>query len=74
MTDGVPYSYIAIGNDELGEELQNFIVCPHCNEQHEVQCSSTNPANRGNLLTIQFYKCGDKTYLAGINRKSYLPK
>lgn len=64
--------YIAVGNDELGDYLQPTIHCPHCKQQHEIECSSEDPRNKGKSVTLQFYKCGDRTYLAGINRQEWM--
>ena len=70
MTD---LPYVAIGNDQLGDNLPPTITCSHCRQQHLIQCSSEDTANAGNSVTLQFYKCGEKTYLAGINRQEILP-
>lgn len=59
--------FVAIGNEQLGSQLPPFIVCPHCHQEHEITCSSSEPSNQGNRITLQFYKCEGKTYLAGIN-------
>lgn len=66
MTD-TPFA--AIGNEQLGSQLPPFIVCPHCHQKHEITCSSSEPSDQGNRITLQFYKCGDKTYLAGIDHR-----
>jgi len=63
-------NYLAVGNDELGDKLSKTISCPHCSEQHDIKCSSEDSANEGKTVTLQFYKCGDTTYLAGINGKA----
>lgn len=69
MSDYVPF--IAIGNDELGDFLHTFVNCPHCGEQHEIQCSSQDSMNKDKPVTLQFYKCGEKSYLVGINNKEF---
>jgi hypothetical protein len=51
-------SYVAIGNDELGESVGVRVRCGRCNEWHDVASSS------GNLL--QFVRCGDATFVVGI--------
>lgn len=62
-------NFLAVGNDELGDSLSLSIICPHCKQSHPIECSSSNPRNDNKSLTLQFYKCGDKTYLAGINNR-----
>lgn len=64
--------FVAFSNEQLGSQLPPFITCPHCCQEHEIQCSSSNPANQDNTINLQFYKCGDKTYLAGINRQQII--
>ena len=66
-------NYVAVGNDELGDKLGKTINCPSCGGQHDIKCSSEDPANEGRIATLQYYKCGDTTYLAGINGKA-MPK
>ena len=41
------------------------IWCPHCFGEHEVQ--SSTGTNRDFQITLWFYRCGEKLYLAGIN-------
>lgn len=60
--------FIAVGNDELGPDLGAYINC-NCGARHEVHCSSSHPDNATASVTLQFYKCGDKTYLCGINKQ-----
>ena len=62
--------YIAIGNDELGPDLEPTIRCPLCNQNHPVECSSSDPRNDGSSISLQFYKCGERMFLAGINGQS----
>lgn len=66
-------SFVAVGANELTQSLGGFIVCPSCGENHEIKCSSEDPANKGKSVKLQFYKCGDKTFLAGINGKKFMP-
>ena len=65
----------AIGNDELKEapKLEGTIICNHCGEEHIVKDSEPGTKADGtvaeNSTTLQYYTCGGKTYLAGINGK-----
>jgi hypothetical protein len=62
MEDEIPY--LAIGHGELdgNPPVGKTIKCPHCGEEHEVKDS--NPPG------LQFYNCGEKTYLCGIDGTS----
>lgn len=51
-------SYVAIGNDELGESVGVRVRCDRCNEWHDVASSSDN--------LIQSVRCGDTTFVVGI--------
>ena len=67
--DTVPF--MAVGNDELGEQLGKTIICTHCLEEHVIENSKVKN-EKGELVPsdiLQFYKCGDTTYLAGIKGK-----
>lgn len=66
-------SFIAVGADELTQTLGRLITCPSCGEKHEIKCSSEDPVNKGKAVKLQFYKCGEKTFLAGINGKRLMP-
>ena len=68
--------FIAIGNDELGEPLQATIRCGKCGQEHPVENSGPSTTyhadgtkSQGESGLLQFYRCGDKTYLAGIRGK-----
>ena len=50
--------FVAIGADELGGPLDSTVQCERCGETHAV-CDSKPPL-------LQFYRCGDHTYLCGI--------
>ncbi len=59
---------LAIGNDELAEPLGEVINCHICGKRHKLKRSVTKlkdgSTHKG---TLSFFKCGKKTYLAGIN-------
>lgn len=60
--------YIGFGNDTLDDlpELRSgdMIVCPRCSSVHEVSGGKDEAGNPTDILL--FYKCGGKTYLAGV--------
>ena len=62
----------AIGSDELKacKPLGDFILCP-CGKRHRIEYGEQilSDGSRIPCRTLAFYKCGDKTYLAGINGK-----
>jgi len=64
---------LAIGSNELenNDDLGESIDCPHCQQRHNIEHGKEKNANgkwvESNLLA--FYKCGDKSYLAGIDGK-----
>lgn len=51
----------AVGKNELEKckPLGDFILCDLCGKRHKIE--------HGTLLS--FYRCGDKSYLAGIDGK-----
>lgn len=63
---------LAVGENELGEYLGETIDCPHCGVQHRIEFGKEKQPDgtwkESQLLS--FYKCGDKTYLAGIKGRS----
>jgi len=65
--------FFAIGNDELdkAEPLSDFIKCPHCGMEHPVEYGEEVLDNGTKVPSklIAFYKCGEKSYLCGINSK-----
>jgi hypothetical protein len=75
--------YVGFGNDQLdaAPELAVSIKCPRCGEQHLVQESKGSQTWDGTTRTwlpssnptrLQYYKCGEQIYLAGINGKSVM--
>lgn len=64
---------LAIGADELGENLGDTIKCPHCKGKHPIEFGKKRQPDgtweESRLLS--FYTCGDKTYLAGVNGREW---
>ena len=56
---------MAIGNDEIARApaLGKSIKCGLCGKRHQVKDSVDSTGVKG---TLQFYKCGGKTYVAGM--------
>lgn len=77
LSDGTPY--IAVGANELKERLAAEIKCPVCGCMHPVEQSGpskyydseTGEWKVGPAGLLQFYCCGEKTYLAGIEGKAW---
>ncbi len=66
-------SYVAIGNNELGEKLGALLDCHKCGKRHRVQHSGQSKRyntdgtiSEGPSGLMQFYKCKGNTYLCGI--------
>ena len=59
----------SISNDEEKRlpPLGETVTCPKCQQAHEVLYGTNDKGEESRLLG--FYKCGDTTYLAGINGK-----
>ena len=66
--------FIAVGEEELGRPLGKTIKCSRCGKRHLVKNADsartwspiTNEWTDGNTGMLQFYKCGDDLFLAGI--------
>ena len=70
MSEDKEIPFLAVGADELGDELPSAIECPMCMGMHDIQNSEgTDQTGKKTIGTLQFYKCGDSTYLAGIKGK-----
>jgi len=68
---------LVIGNEELDHAppLGSTIHCPHCGEDHEVLRSKrAEPGREEEDGSLQYYNCGGKAYLCGINFKAIGPK
>ena len=80
MSDrGERLPYVAFGNDELREAATlgegDGVACAHCGGRHRVEAArvtqSTDPARVGET-GLMFYRCGDDTYLAGLDGKNVM--
>ena len=75
MPDQDEIPFIAVGTDELTEDLGDSIHCPHCGEQHPIEYGKQQVGDEWvESKTLAFYSCGDKSYLAGINGKKFKTK
>ena len=71
---GTPY--IGFGNDQLDNALDaadgDEILCPRCGGGHLLTAAYATGADgekKTDGFHLLFYKCGDKSYLGGINGK-----
>jgi hypothetical protein len=55
--------YIAIDTTDMGEILEKTIECPFCDKFHEI----INIQDDRTPSAVSWYKCGNKTYICGIN-------
>jgi len=77
--------YIGFSNATLAKALPlkagDLVLCPRCNAEHPV--SAGEPSTRWNPKTqdfgpspdpmiLFFYKCGNETFIAGIDGKSVM--
>ena len=69
-------NFLAVGADELKEDLGKTITCPLCGKEHEIVFGEEvmKDGSRKPCSLLSFYNCGDKTYLAGISGKALPPK
>ena len=58
-----------IGNEELEKALPigDFILCKHCGHRHIIEHAD---GSKGTPKLLSFYKCGSKSYLAGVTGKA----
>ena len=64
--------FLAIGHYELGDPLGDTVTCPHCGAEHAVIHAKYHDAD-GNVIgcgSLSWYKCGDISYIAGINSRA----
>lgn len=58
---------LAIGNGELKILLGDTVKC-RCGEEHPIQESRGKDSHGNDIDTVmQWYRCGDKSYMAGLN-------
>ena len=64
---------LAIGNDKIdtAPKLGDFILCTNCGERHRIEFGNKILEDGTKIPSklLAFYKCGETTYLAGINGK-----
>lgn len=69
--------FVAIGNDELAraEPLGPTVACWVCEGTHEVQYGEKvlPDGSRVPSKLLAFFKCGDATYLCGMDGKAWRP-
>lgn len=67
---------LAVGANELGEELGDTYHCPRCGEEHPIEYGEKilDDGSRIPAKTIAFVRCNDKIYLAGIDGRTLPPK
>lgn len=60
---------LVIGNGELNDPLGDSVTCPHCGKVHEIQYGEEvmKDGTRKPSKLLAFYKCGEKSFLAGFN-------
>lgn len=65
--------FVSFSNDELegAEPLGETITCPHCSKVHIVLYGEEilKDGTKISSTKIAFYKCGESTYLCGIDGK-----
>ena len=65
-----------VSNDEL-EKAPNIgetIICKKCNKEHKIEYGEEILPDglKVSSKVLAFYRCGDNTYLAGVNGKSII--
>jgi hypothetical protein len=68
--------FIAVSNDELGEEVGEYAECPHCGKQHLVKYGDRKLPN-GKLVPstmLGYVKCGKSAYVVAINKQIWKKK
>lgn len=76
--DDTPTNYLAIGANELGEHLGKTIRCRQCGGTHAIEDSGPSTIHHpdgttsvGPAGTLQFYRCGDALFLAGVEGRAW---
>lgn len=66
----------SFSNKELKQkpDLGDFILCPHCQNRHLIKYGNKvlSDGTKEPTKLLAFYRCGDKTYLAGIDGKNIM--
>jgi hypothetical protein len=62
-------SFIAVGNNELGEPVGDTFECPHCREEHPVEYATKIEPDGTHTPSkfLGFYRCKGQTYLCAIS-------
>ncbi len=60
--------FVAIGNDELGDEVGETAICPNCGKQHEVSYGEEVKEDGTKVKSdlLGFVKCKKHSYLVSI--------
>lgn len=60
---------LAVGLNELGKKVGKEITCPNCLKVHPIEYGKKEMPDGTWKETrmLAFYKCGEKSYLAGID-------
>jgi len=62
--------FVAIGADELGEDIGEEALCTRCGETHTVEYGTkTVEGKQVPSKMLGFVKCGENSYLVSINGK-----
>lgn len=66
--------FVAFGNEELKDVLHvgDWVECPHCDDRHRVIGGKREDGTETDVILA--YKCGGKTWVAGVNGKSIMKK
>ena len=64
-TNDKPPPFIAIGNDQLGDEVTDTADCPNCGEQHPI-AYGTDEHGRP-TRTLGFVRCDGRSYIVAVN-------
>lgn len=61
--------FIAVGNDELGEQVGETIICKQCGQHHAIEYGDKilPDGTKEPTKLLAFYTCGKVTYLCAIN-------
>lgn len=64
--------YLAVGNDELGEEVGVKIKCSRCKKMHTIKYGKRKIGNKWvNSKILGYVNCGKKAYLVAINGREF---
>lgn len=75
--DSEPLPVLAISNDELASapELGETVACHICGGEHPVEHAyGTKSDGSRSDLCLSVFKCGNKSYMCGLNNKELRPR